>query len=195
MNRWKYTVLFGALCLGLVLVFYKAFGTDPHAVPFMLKDQPAPDFTMKELRSGQRMSLAQLKGRPTVMNFWASWCGPCRYEHPFLEWGAQKFGDQVNFVGVVFEDTEPQALQFLRENGASFPQLFDERGQISVEYGLAGVPETYFIDHNGIILYKHVGAVNPNMLSEWVAKLTARQAAAGGAAGPAGATTTNNAHP
>jgi cytochrome c biogenesis protein CcmG/thiol:disulfide interchange protein DsbE len=190
MKGWKYTVLFGLICTGLLLVFYKAFGTDPHAVPFMLAGQPAPDFVMKELSSGQRKTLADYKGRPLVMNFWASWCGPCRSEHPVLEWGAKRFAPDVAFVGVVFEDTEEQALQFLRENGASYPQLFDPRGQISVEYALAGVPETYFIDHTGKIIDKYVGPLSPDRLVAWVNKLKAVQNTAAQAV-PSAATPTN----
>ncbi len=176
MTRATLTTLFGMICIGLLVVFWMAFGSDPHAVPFLLVGKPAPDFVMKDLRSGERMTLAQLKGKPTVMNFWASWCGPCRVEHPYLEWGAKQYGQDVNFVGVVFEDSEEQALQFLRENGASYPQLFDERGQISVDYALSGVPETYFIDDQGIILDKFIGPLNPNQLTEWVRKLQARKA-------------------
>ncbi|MGQ0504195.1 MAG: TlpA family protein disulfide reductase [Myxococcaceae bacterium] len=162
---------------GLIAVFAVAFGKDPNEIPKGIEGKQAPEFTMRDLVSGKMLTLADFKGKPTIMNFWASWCGPCRYEHPFLAWGAEQFPTAVPGLGVAFEDPAENAPKFLKENGAPFPQLFDERGQISVEYGLSGVPETYFIDHHGKILYKHIGAVSPDLLKDWVGKLKALQLA------------------
>lgn len=171
--KWRITLSFIALCLALVGVLYKGFGRNPHEVPFMLKGQPAPSFTLAALDSGERVSLAELKGRPVVLNFWASWCGPCKMEHPVLEWGAREFGHQARFLGVVFEDTEDNARQFLLQMGASFPQLVDPRSRMAVDYGVAGVPETYFIDRQGIIRGKHVGPIDPQTLATWMKELSA----------------------
>jgi len=139
----------------------------------MLKGQPAPAFTLGALDSDRRVSLAELKGHPVVLNFWASWCGPCKMEHPVLEWGAREFGHQAQFLGVVFEDTEDNARQFLSQMGASFPQLADPRSRMAVDYGVAGVPETYFIDRQGIIRGKHVGPIDPQTLANWIKVLSA----------------------
>jgi cytochrome c biogenesis protein CcmG/thiol:disulfide interchange protein DsbE len=173
MKRWW--VAPAALAAGiLVLVLFKAFGNDPRAVPFMLKGKPAPAFSMRDLNSGQTVSLEQLRGKPVVMNFWASWCGPCIQEHPVLEWGGRTLGQQAHFVGVVFEDTEENARRYLSRNGSSFPQLMDERGQVAVEYGASGVPETYFIDRAGLIVDKHVGPIDPQTLAQRVQALAAQ---------------------
>lgn len=177
--KWRVTIAF-VVCLGLLAVLYKGFGSNPREVPFMLKGQPAPAFTLSVLDSGQRVSLEQFKGRPVVINFWASWCGPCKMEHPVLEWGQREFGQQAQFLGIVFEDTEENARQFLSRYGASFPQLVDLRSTVAVDYGVAGVPETYFIDTQGIIRGKHVGPVDPQSLKGWLDELspgvpTARQ--------------------
>jgi cytochrome c biogenesis protein CcmG/thiol:disulfide interchange protein DsbE len=171
--KWGVTIGFVALCLGLLGVLYAGFGRDPREVPFMLKGQAAPVFTLREMGSGKPVRLEELKGRPVVINFWASWCGPCKMEHPVLEWGQREFGDQVQFLGVVFEDTEDNAKAFLRQYGASFPQLIDPHSTVAVDYGVAGVPETYFIDAQGIIQGKHVGPIDPQTLTERIRALTA----------------------
>lgn len=172
MKSWRYTLGFAALSAALLFVLFKGFGRNPHEVPFMMKGQPAPDFTLRALDTGEQVSLKDLKGRPVVINFWASWCGPCQMEHPVLEWGAREYGSQAVFLGVVFEDTEDNARRFLQRHGASFPQLFDPRSRMSVDYGVAGVPETYFIDAQGIIRGKHVGPIPPETLATRIRELT-----------------------
>ena len=177
MKKWRLTLSFGVLCLGLLLVLYKGFGMDPHKVPFMLEGKPAPGFALRALDSGLKVSTEDLKGRPVVINFWASWCGPCKMEHPVLEWGAREFGEQAQFLGVVFEDTDDNARRFLRQMGASFPQLTDPRSRVAVDYGVAGVPETYFIDAQGVIRGKHVGPIDPQTLATRLKELSSPQAA------------------
>ncbi|RKH36609.1 TlpA family protein disulfide reductase [Corallococcus sicarius] len=172
MKRWRLPLVFAAVAAALLFVLFKGFGRNPHEVPFMLKGTAAPPFVLKSLDGGEDVKLADLKGRPMVLNFWASWCGPCKYEHPVLEWGAREMGSQAVFMGVVFEDTEENARDFLRRMGASFPQLMDERSRMAVDYGVAGVPETYFIDAEGIIRGKHVGPIDPQTLALRVRELT-----------------------
>lgn len=169
--KWKLPVGLSVVSVALLAVLWKGFGRDPHAVPFMLQGKPAPDFTLRSLRTGEEVSLASLKGQPVVLNFWASWCGPCITEHPVLEWGAQEFGRDARFLGVVFEDTDENARAFLRKHGESFTQLVDPRSRIAVDFGVAGVPETYFIDANGIILGKHVGPIDPDSLAAGIRAL------------------------
>lgn len=146
---------FAFAVIGLVVyVMAKGFGNDPHAVPFLLSGKPAPDFAIKRLDDDTVVTLAEFKGKPIVINFWATWCGPCQLEHPVLDWAAKTYGDQVVFLGIVFEDTEQNTKQFLQRNGWSFVQLFDPKSTVAVDYGVSGVPETYFIDRNGIIHHK-----------------------------------------
>jgi cytochrome c biogenesis protein CcmG, thiol:disulfide interchange protein DsbE len=169
---WIITLGSLAVCAALVFVLYAGFGRNPHEVPFLLSGKPAPAFTLRALDSGKPVSLEQFRGRPVVINFWASWCGPCKIEHPVLEWGAAQFGSQAQFLGIVFEDTEENAQGFLQDMGASFPQLIDPRSRISVDYGVSGVPETYFITADGIIMTKHVGPIDPQTLHQRIQELT-----------------------
>ena len=147
-------------------VLYKGFGRDPHAVPFMLEGKPAPAFTLRALDSGEQVSLEQLKGRPVVINFWASWCGPCSQEHPVLDWGAREFGSQAQFLGIVFEDTEENARAVLAGAGRQLPPA--DRSALARVRGLRRVRRAGDVLHrrsDGIILGKHVGPIDPQSLA------------------------------
>jgi len=176
MKLWA-TVAAAAACAALIWVMAANFGKDPHEVPFMLSGKPAPAFTVDEIGSGQSRTLASYAGKPLVVNFWASWCEPCKAEHPVLEWGARNFASQASFIGVVFEDTEDNAKDFLQRNGQAFPQMLDSTGRMAVDYGCSGVPETYFIDAKGTILTKHIGPIDPRTLADYIRKLSSPQPA------------------
>ena len=155
----------------LMFVLAKGFGRDPHEVPFQMRGKPAPDFTLKRLDTGAPVKLSDLRGKPLVLNFWASWCMPCKAEHPIIAWGAKRFGQDVQFYGVVFEDTEENARGFAGNPDPSFPQLYDDHSRMAVDYGVTGVPETYFIDAQGIIRDKVAAPMDPRQLAEKIAAL------------------------
>jgi cytochrome c biogenesis protein CcmG, thiol:disulfide interchange protein DsbE len=146
----------GALVVVLFVVWVmaKGFGTDPHQVPFLLAGKKAPNFTIKRLDNDATVTLADFAGQPIVINFWATWCGPCKMEHPVLDWAAKTYAGKAVFLGIVFEDTEASTKRFLVDNGWSFVQLFDPKSTVAVDYGVSGVPETYFINREGIIVGK-----------------------------------------
>jgi cytochrome c biogenesis protein CcmG/thiol:disulfide interchange protein DsbE len=164
------TVL-GVLAI-MVYVMAKGFGTDPHEVPFMLSGKPAPSFTVTRMDNGQPLSLSQFKGMPVVVNFWATWCGPCKLEHPVLEWAAKKYQGKVAFVGMVFEDTENNTRTYLNQhNYWTINQLYDPKSTVAVDYGVAGVPETYFITRDGVILGKYANPIDPDTLELKLAEI------------------------
>ncbi len=172
MRRNIIVVIALALISLLVWVVTSAFGKDPHAVPFMMVKRPAPAFSIKRLDTGEMVSLEQFKGKPIVLNFWATWCGPCAQEHPTLEWGAKRWKDQVVFLGMVFEDSEENTKAFLSRNGWSLTQLYDPKSTVAVDYAVAGVPETYFIDRSGTILFKYAEPMSQAKLAEGIAEIT-----------------------
>ena len=140
----------------VVYVMAAGFGTDPHSVPFMMKGKPAPAFTIKRLDQEGQISLADYAGQPIVLNFWATWCGPCKMEQPVLDWAAGAYKGKAVFIGIVFEDTEQNTRAFLRQTGAAYPQVYDPKSTVAVDYAVSGVPETYFINRQGIIVKKYI---------------------------------------
>ncbi len=144
------------------------FSTDPKKVPSPLVGKPAPDFEVTELGGTRTLKLSDLQGTPVVINFWASWCAECRVEAHILESFHQKYKNAtppVAFIGIAIQDSKENAMAFKRRfNKTYFLALDDVAGTIALDYGIYGVPETYFIDVNGIIRKKHIGAVTPDLM-------------------------------
>lgn len=121
--------------------------------------RPAPAFTVPLFEGGQ-FSLASTQGKPVLINFWASWCIPCEEEAAVLEQASRVYGDRVAFIGIDVQDTEPAAREFLRRFGVTYPNGRDLSGTIAVEYGMSGVPETYFVDRSGMLVRKWQGPLD-----------------------------------
>jgi cytochrome c biogenesis protein CcmG/thiol:disulfide interchange protein DsbE len=120
---------------------------------------PAHDFTLP-LFEGGTVRLSSLKGRPVMVNFWASWCVPCREEAPLLEQTWQRYQDKdLAFLGVNIWDSETNARAFMREFGITYPNAIDADGKVAIDYGLHGVPETFFVDRQGRLASKYIGPV------------------------------------
>jgi cytochrome c biogenesis protein CcmG/thiol:disulfide interchange protein DsbE len=134
-----------------------------------LRARPAPELRVALLPTDQgargELDLAALRGQPVVVNFWASWCQPCRDEAPLLERFAAEYGPRgVAFVGVNVWDSADKARAFLDEFGVSYVNGVDARGSAAVDYGLTGLPETFFIDRQGQIVGKFVGPISERAL-------------------------------
>jgi cytochrome c biogenesis protein CcmG, thiol:disulfide interchange protein DsbE len=162
------------ITLPLLGVLFLNLGRDPHALASPLLGRPAPPFTLPPLGGGTAVSQESLRGRPLVINFWASWCVPCVQEHPALLQAARQYGREVTFLGILYEDTEADAQAFLAEHGVAFPSLVDPGGRTAIAYGLGGVPETYFIDAQGRVVSKYVGPLDPGTLSARLEELRPR---------------------
>jgi cytochrome c biogenesis protein CcmG/thiol:disulfide interchange protein DsbE len=177
--RWRRVVIPLSVVPILVLLAY-GFRTDPRAVPSPLIEKHAPPFSLS-LFDGRRLDLDSLRGKVVVVNFWASWCYPACYEEaPVLEGGWRAYKDKgVVIVGVNVQDTEQAAREFMRRFQFSFPNGVDPRGKISIDYGVYGIPETFFLDTEGRIAYKHVGAVTDRVLSDQIEGLLERARQAG----------------
>jgi len=141
------------LIIPIVLLLAIGFRFNPNELDTPLLGKPAPEFTLTDL-DGKQWTLSELKGTPVVLNFWATWCGPCKWEHPVLVQAARNGLGGATYLGVVYQD-EPEAIQaFVQQHGQWGPVLMDDAGKVSIAYGVYGVPETFFIDSQGIIQNK-----------------------------------------
>jgi cytochrome c biogenesis protein CcmG/thiol:disulfide interchange protein DsbE len=164
----------GLLTAGLVAILFMGLGKDPSAIDSPLIGKAAPVFALKEAGSHQTIDLSQFRGKPVVLNFWATWCRPCWDEHPTLTETAQLMGDRVQFVGVVFQDDESKILEFLRQRGYAYPTVVDDRGKTAIAYGIGGVPETFFLNAKGDIVAKYSGPITPELLQGYIQKASAQ---------------------
>jgi cytochrome c biogenesis protein CcmG/thiol:disulfide interchange protein DsbE len=142
----------------LALLAY-GFTREPRYIPTPLIAKPAPPFSLTRFNGGV-LRLEDLRGKVVFLNFWASWCVPCRAEARTLEAAWQKYKDEgVVFVGVNIQDKEPDARAFLEEFGITYPNVIDQGNRVAIDYGVWGIPETFFINGEGRITYKHVGEI------------------------------------
>ena len=117
---------------------------------------PAPMFSAKRLEGDGAIDLAALRGKPVVLNFFASWCEPCKAESKVLEQASRQYADRVVFLGVDYHDVTSDGRKFLRAHDITYPTVQDGSGKVGDLYGLTGVPETYFIDARGRLVGSHI---------------------------------------
>lgn len=166
-RRWRWLLPLAAVPV-LALLAY-GFKLNPRDVPSPLIGRAASPFTLTAF-DGTPVDLAALRGKVVVVNFWASWCNPACYEEaPVLERGWRTYRDRdVVVLGVDIQDKDEAALAFIRNFSLTFKNSPDRGGKVSVDYGIYGVPETFFIDREGRIHRKHVGAVTDEIFRETV---------------------------
>ena len=188
--NWK-RALWGALfAVPLILLLMLEIGKDPRAIASPLPGRDAPDFALAVfsyptygaqppkpaalLRDSVRLDT--LRGKVVVLNFWASWCLACRDEHTALSAAATALhGEDVRFFGVLYQDVPENGREWIKTmGGQSYPGLTDPGSRTAIDYGLYGVPETFFIGRDGKVAYKHVGAVTTAVLMDTVRSLLAR---------------------
>jgi len=168
---WKVFLVL-AFVFSLLVLFAYGLTRDPKAIPSPLVKKEAPLFTLNLLEGG-RLRLQDLRGKVVVVNFWSTWCYPaCWNEAPRLEAGWRKYQDRgVVVVGIVYQDTEENAKAFVKRFGKTYPIGLDLKSRIAIEYGVYGVPETFFIDREGKITHKHVGELSDAILEQQLEKL------------------------
>ena len=157
--RWTgFGVAIGTVILAVVLA--SRFGTDPGLVQSPLIGQPAPGFQLQTLDGERTVDLASLDGDIVIINFFASWCLQCRAEHADLVATADAFANQdVTFVQVSYQENSEDTLAYLSEVGSSSETVYlqDESSRTAIAYGVFGIPETYFVDSNGVVVGKIIG--------------------------------------
>ena len=150
---------------------------------FTRVDKPAPELEM-ELLNGGTLVLSEHRGQVIVINFWASWCPPCRVEAPGLERTWRSYADSdVLFLGVDIQDTEEDGRAYLREFDVTYPNGIDRDGKITVDYGVIGLPVTFMIGKNGIVERRWVGAVDERQVITWIEELLGGDPTSGEAEG------------
>jgi cytochrome c biogenesis protein CcmG, thiol:disulfide interchange protein DsbE len=176
----------GGVLLSLLALFAWGLTRDPKLTPTPLIDKEAPPFTL-DLFDGGTFRLAEQRGKVVVLNVWASWCYPaCWNEAPGLEAAWRKYRDQgVVVVGLNYQDRQTDARAFIQRFGQTFPNGPDQGSKIAIEYGVYGVPETFFIDYAGRIYAKHIREISWEMLEANIEGGLARRRQQLGSASPA----------
>ncbi len=173
-------VLFLAAMASLVALFVYMLAREP-SLASPLVGGPAPELTVPLYAADSTVTLEGLAGRPAVVNFWASWCLSCRDEARVLEAGWRRYGPEVAFVGVAVDDEAAAARGFIQRYGKTYLLGPDRDGSIALNYGLYGVPETFFLGADGRILSKHTGPLTEADLERGIER--ARSGVASGVTG------------
>lgn len=139
---------------------------NPRALPSAMIGKPAPAFTLSSL-SGSQSSVSpdDLKGKRWILNVWASWCVSCRYEHPLFNEIAEK--TDIPIIGLNYKDDIDDARQWLKERGNPYLKVaLDSNGDVGIDWGVYGVPETFVIDEQGLVVYKHAGPITADIVRQ-----------------------------
>ncbi len=171
MKRWLWP-----LGIFMVLVVFLGVGLtlNPREVPSPLIGKAAPPFQLPQLHDPEKtFSQKDVAGKVWLLNVWASWCAPCREEHPI--WVDLAKNNVVPIYGLNYKDKRTDSIAWLQRYGDPYVlSVSDSQGRIGIDYGVYGVPETYVIDKQGVIRYKKIGPVTPAVLKEKILPLIAK---------------------
>jgi len=169
MYRWIPLII----AIGLALVLYTAIGKDPTKLETARLNDPVPEFNLSTLENDlQVVTQEQLKGKPMLLNVWATWCPSCRVEHDYL---LQLSRAGIPIVGLNYKDERPAALEWLARLGNPYElNIFDPQGKLGFDLGVYGAPETYLIDNKGYVRFRHVGVVDAKVWAQTLEPLYAK---------------------
>lgn len=160
----KKLIVFFLILVPVIALLYFSLTRDPRTLPSSLIGRHAPDFQLKTL-GGEDVVLSHSLGKPVVLNFWSTWCNSCEAEYRLLRQAYEVYSPQgVQFLEILYEDTLENAQAFIAKQGKAAPVLLDPGLKTSINYGVSGVPETFFVNKEGIILYKQSGVLTPDIL-------------------------------
>jgi len=166
MNKQR-VMLFIPLAIFAVLgvLFWRGLSLDPNSMPSALLDKPVPKFSLPRLGNLQETRDENIfKGKVSILNVWATWCETCRIEHPFL---LQLKAQGVQIIGVDYKDKTEDAQRWIAQLGNPYEDvIIDEDGRLGLDLGVFGAPETYVVDKEGVIRYKHIGDLNQKSWDE-----------------------------
>jgi cytochrome c biogenesis protein CcmG/thiol:disulfide interchange protein DsbE len=170
MKQLRFLIPLG-LFLAVVGFLGAGLGLNPSEVPSPLIGKPAPAFSLPRLDDPQqRIGNEDLRGRVWMLNVWASWCAPCREEHPLVLDIARR--RLVPVYGLNYKDAGPAATRWLAQLGNPYQAtIVDADGRVGIDFGVYGVPETFIIDRDGVVRFKHVGPLTPAVLRERIEPL------------------------
>ena len=159
-------ILLAVALLGLLAVQ----ACTPSSASAVSVGKPAPDFTLVDLE-GNQISLSDFRGETVFVNFWATWCPPCRAEMPEIEAIYQEYKDKgVVVIGVDIQETKEEVLQYIQEGGYSWTFVLDTTGEVTTNYQITGIPSSFFIDREGIIRAMNIGAITKRAMEANLAK-------------------------
>ena len=159
------------LFVALAALLFSGLGKDPKLIPSPLIGKPAPAFSVEALHQPDRQVSAEgLKGEPYLLNVFASWCAACRIEHPVLAEYARR--GQIKLVGLNYKDQRADAIAWLSRFGDPYADVaWDIDGRVGLDYGVYGAPETFVVDAGGVIRYKYVGPITPEIMETQILPL------------------------
>jgi cytochrome c biogenesis protein CcmG/thiol:disulfide interchange protein DsbE len=171
---WRRSTFGAAIAIPVIALLAFGMTRDPRDIPSPLPGRDAPDFTLASFGAAEpggagradSVHLGALRGDVVVVNVWASWCLACRDEHPVLrEVGSRYAGTDVHFLGMLYNDNVNNGRRWIREmGGQSYPALEDPGARTAIDYGVYGVPETFFVGRDGRVAYKHTGPITESVL-------------------------------
>ena len=168
MNRFK--LFIPLIVFGVMAIFlWRGLSIDPSHLPSALVDKPMPEFTLPILGSDEQLQKSDLDGKPYLVNIWGTWCPACYHEHPYLVKLAES---GVSILGVNWRDDREEAIKWLDKLKDPYSRVVeDQAGRLVLDLGVAAAPETFVVDSNGIIKYRHTGPVTEEVWKRHLAPL------------------------